>query len=34
MIDDLRASDKWKIQLTIKINLMSSKYNDDNQLIH
>lgn len=34
MIDDLRASGKWKIQLTIKIKFMSWKYNDDNQLTH
>ena len=34
MIDDRRASGKWKIQLIMKINFISSKYNDDNQLMH
>ena len=34
IINDLKNSDKWKIQLTIPINFMSSKDNDEECVIH
>ena len=34
MIHDLKKSDTWKSQLTIAINFISSKYNDEERVIH
>ena len=34
MTDDLRGSSKWKIHLTMKVKVMSSKDSDQKPLIH
>ena len=34
IINDLKKSDTWKIQLTIAINFMSSKDNDEELVMH
>ena len=34
IINDLKKSDTWKIQLTIAINFMSSKDNDEECVMH
>lgn len=34
MIDDLRASSKWKLHLTMKINFMPSKESGESQPLH
>ena len=34
MIDELKKSGEWKIHLTMKINFVSSKDNDDKQFMH
>ena len=34
IINDLRKSDTWKIQLTIAINFVSSKDNDEERVMH
>ena len=34
IINDLKRSDTWKIQLTIPINFMSSKDNDEEHVMH
>ena len=31
---NLKKSDTWEIQLTIVINFMSSKYNDEERVMH
>ena len=33
-INDVTKSDSWKIQLTIAINVISSKNNDEERIIH
>ena len=34
IINDLEKPDTWKIQLTIAISFISSKYNDEEQVMH
>ena len=34
IIDNLKKSDTWKIQLTVSINFVSSKDNDEERLMH
>ena len=34
IINDIKKSDTWKIQLTIAINFISSKGNDEKRLMH
>ena len=34
IINDLKIFDAWKIQLTIAFNLVSSKYNDGEHVMH
>ena len=34
MINNLKTSDTWKIQLAIANNFISSKDNDEEQLMH
>ena len=34
MIDDLRISGEWKIQLKMKMKFMSTKSDDESQLMH
>ena len=34
IINDVTKSDSWKIQLTIAINVISSKNNDEERIIH
>ena len=34
MIDELKKSGEWKIHLTMKVNFMPSKDNEDKQLVH
>ena len=34
IINDFKKSDTWKIQLTIAINLMSLKNNDEERVMH
>ena len=34
IINDLKKFDTWKIQLTIAISFISSKYNDEERIIH
>ena len=34
MIDEIKKSGEWEIHLTIKVNCMSSKDNDDKRLMH
>ena len=34
IINNLKKSDTWKTQLTIVINFMSSKYNDEERVMH
>ena len=34
MINKLKKSGEWKVHLIMKVNFMSSKDNDDKQLMH
>ena len=34
MITNLQTSDTWKIQITIAINFISSKYVDEGRVMH